>query len=89
MVLLFTASCGIINIKKSGSSTSRFDSYNEDISSSRITFAELPKAKVPTANTGPISIGAGNAVDKDLEEALTHFTDSKKEEPYFSAVLVT
>ena len=88
LVLLFTASCGIINIKKSGSSTSRFDSYNEDISNSRITFAELPEAKVPTADTGPVSVGAGNAVDKDLEEALAHFAKSKEEEPYFSGFTI-
>ena len=85
--MLITSSCGIINIKRSGSSSSRFDSYNEDISSSRITFAELPEVKAPTS-IGPVSAGAGNAVDKDLEEALTHFANNKKEEPYFSGFTI-
>src|SRR5690606_31923248 len=88
LVLSFTASCGNINIKRSGSSASRFNSYNEDISSSRITFGEMPESKVPTSNTGPVSMGAGNAVDKDREEALANFVKSKEEEPYFSGFTI-
>jgi|GEM_PF-294489 len=87
-VLLFSAGCGIINISKSGNSTDRFSNYSEDLSSSRITYAELPEAKAPTTSTGTASAGSGSAVDQDLEEALSNFVKAKSEEPYFSGFTI-
>ncbi|MEX2595002.1 MAG: hypothetical protein WD426_19725 [Anditalea sp.] len=88
LILLFSAGCGIINIKKSGYSAERFEDYSEDLTSSRITFEELPEVKEPKVDHGAIRAGAGSAVDKDLEEALTHNTNIKKEEPYFSGFTI-
>lgn len=88
LILLFSAGCGIINIKKTGGSAERFESYNEDLSSSRITFTDIPEPKSPTPTTGETIAGAGNAVDGDLEEAMAHFAQTKKDEPYFSGFTI-
>ena len=88
LVLLFSAGCGIINISKTGSSADRYSSYTEDLSSSRITYGELPEPKAPSITEGPARPGSGVAVDQDLEEALSHFARSKSEEPYFSGFTI-
>ena len=89
LILFISTGCGIINIKKSGHNTARFDSYTEDLSESRITFAELPEVKMPEPTApGGSTAGAGEAVDSDLEEALAHFAQSKKEVPYYSGFTI-
>lgn len=89
LILFISTGCGIINIKKSGHSTSRFDSYSEDLSESRIVFAELPEVKMPEPTAeGRSGSGAGGAVDSDLEEALAYFAQTKKEVPYYSGFTI-
>ena len=89
LILLISTGCGIINIKKSGHNTSRFDSYSENLSEGRITFAELPEVRVPeTTPDGKSSPGSGGAVDGDLEEALAYFAQTKKEVPYYSGFTI-
>lgn len=89
LILFISTGCGIINIKKSGHNTSRFDSYSEDLAESRITFAELPEAKIPEdPRVGESRPGSGGAVDSDLEEALAHFAQTKKEVPYYSGFTI-
>ena len=89
LIVFISTGCGIINIKKSGHNTSRFDSYSEDLSESRITFSELPEVKMPEATTeGKSSPGSGRAVDSDLDEALAYFARTKKEVPYYSGFTI-
>jgi hypothetical protein len=83
LLLLISAGCGVINIKKSGALAERFEDYSEDLSISRITFSELPEVKAFEADREGIRSGSGIAVDEDLEEALARFTQTKKEEPNF------
>lgn len=87
-VLLLSAGCGIINITKSGSSTARFDNYNEDLAESRITFSEIPAVEISETTTAPVAPGSGTAVDRDLEQALSHYSRTKSEEPYFSGFTI-
>lgn len=88
LILLFSAGCGIINIKKSGNAADRFDNYSEDISESRISFSDIPEPKKSTTDPGEARADAGNAVDDDLEEAMINFAETKREEPYFSGFTI-
>ena len=88
LVLLFAAGCGVINIKKSGSAAGKFDNYSEDLSESRISFAEIPEPKQVTTPPGKAMASAGNAVDGDLEVAISRFAENKREEPYFSGFTI-
>lgn len=88
MVLLFSAGCGIINISKSGSPTSRFENYSENLAESRITFAEIPEVKSFPEIKGTAGEGSGNAVDGDLEIALRSFSETKRNEPFFNGFTV-
>lgn len=88
MVLFFSAGCGIINITKSGSSTTRFDDYSENLAESRITFSELPAVEIPEVSTGPVAPGSGSAVDQDLDQAMASYSRTKSEEPYFSGFTI-
>lgn len=87
-VFLLSSGCGIINITKSGSSTARFDNYNEDLSESRIVFSELPVVELSEIGTGPIVPGSGAAVDQELEQAMANYSRSKGEELYFSGFTI-
>lgn len=86
--MLFSAGCGIINIKKSGNAAEKFDNYSEDLSESRISFSDIPEPKKSTIAPGQTMTGAGNAVDEDLEVAMRHFAETKREEPYFSGYTI-
>lgn len=88
LVLFFSAGCGIINITKSGSSTTRFDNYSENLAESRITFSELPAVEIPEVSTGSVAPGSGSAVDQDLEQAMANYSRTKSEEPYFSGFTI-
>lgn len=88
LLLILSAGCGIINITKSGSSASRFDDYSENLSDSRITFAELPQLEAPTFPTEIATAGSGAAVDKELEGALSNFARTNREETYFSGFTI-
>ncbi|HLU88700.1 MAG TPA: hypothetical protein VKZ51_02635 [Cyclobacteriaceae bacterium] len=88
LALLFSAGCGIINITKSGEATGAFDDYHEDLSTSRIVFPEIPEIETRIDYGSSSDLASGNAVDKDLEEALAHFARTKSEEPYFSGFTI-
>src|SRR5690606_33098771 len=88
IILLVSAGCGIINIKKTGHAANGFDDYKEDLSNSRIVFPEIPEPEAPYVYKESTNTGAGNAVDKDLEEALAHFARTKMEEPFISGFTI-
>lgn len=88
MVLLFSSGCGIINISKSGSPSSRFENYSENLAESRMTFSEIPETKPSPEIAATSDPGSGNAVDGDLEEALKHFAEAKQNEPFFNGFTV-
>lgn len=88
LLLVLSAGCGIINITKSGSSASRFDDYSENLSDSRISFADLPELETPAFPTEITAAGSGAAVDKELEEALANFARTNSEEAYFSGFTI-
>ena len=87
-VLLLSAGCGIINITKSGSASSRYDSYSENLAESRITFPEMPSVPLPDAKGETVAPGSGAAVDQDLQDALANYARAKSEEPYFSGFTI-
>src|SRR5690606_13921182 len=88
MLLSISSGCGIINISKSGSPSSRFDNYSENLTESRITFAEIPEVQPFPETTDSPREGAGSPVDEELEEALRHFAATKGNDPFFNGFTV-
>ncbi|SHM31480.1 hypothetical protein SAMN04488057_10142 [Cyclobacterium lianum] len=69
--LFFLSACGIINIRKTGDTSEKFDNYSEDLSDSRITFDDLPVPSFSTAggsDAGPINQELQRRINQISEE---------------------
>lgn len=78
-------SCALI--KKNPTPSSEFESYQEDLSSSRISFPSLEE-QVAKVETAPIGNEKVLAADEDLEIALNNIKEANKAEMYWSGYTV-
>lgn len=85
VVLVFLlGSCNLI--KKSGSDKNEFDSYKEDLATSRISFPDLEDQE--EADSPTESFNGSLAVDEDLNYALRRVADKNRSEKYYSGFTV-
>ncbi|MFD2034319.1 hypothetical protein ACFSKL_05930 [Belliella marina] len=85
IVLVFLlGSCNLI--KKVGGDTDKFDSYQEDLSPTRISFPSMEDQSVTA--TPSETFNGSLAVDEDLEYALRKFADKNRSERYYSGFTV-
>lgn len=85
IVLIFLlGSCNVI--KKVSNDTNEFDSYNEDLSATRISFPGMEN-QIEDKAEGE-SFSGSLAVDSDLEYALKRNADKNRSERYYSGFTV-
>lgn len=85
--LAFTTSCGIISVTKSSSSPAdRYGRYNEDLTSSMVTFDPIPSTTAIANNT--TVGGSAKPVDDDLSIAVQNFIREKESENFFNGFTI-
>jgi hypothetical protein len=83
--IILMSSCALI--KRSPAPTNAYENYQEDLSSSRITFPDLEE-QVAKSESGPKDKEEVLPADEDLEIALNKLKQANKSEMYWSGYTV-
>ncbi|MEX2512547.1 MAG: hypothetical protein WD398_06560 [Cyclobacteriaceae bacterium] len=83
ILLLLFASCGLVNIRKSGGSAELYSNYSEDISGTRIKFSELPDPKLPEENAKEVA-----PVDQELAKAVERIREENDRDQFFNGFTI-
>ncbi|QDH78761.1 hypothetical protein FKX85_06820 [Echinicola soli] len=77
-IFVVTLLAGCAGGSKMSKSAASYNNYEENLSSYRATYPDLPKEEslAPDQSNGPVSAEAGDPVDSDLQASLTRFARS-------------